>query len=139
MVHALERVHGLLQPVGVLVDIHPSPEPPVIQVRLAGEIHNAGWLRETDDYVEYEEADRALAQALDRGLYALERQTRFSFTTHAPTLGDLQQHLEAEWKDAFIEETTVRSIEDLLRTRERDKEVLLRESVQISRLRPVAR
>lgn len=139
MVHALEKVHGLLRPAGMLIDIHPSAEPPAIQVRIGSKIYEAGWLRETDDYLEYEEADRALAQAIDRGLYALERQAQFSFTTHAPTLRDLQQHLEEEWQDAFIEDTTVFSIEDLLRVRERDKEVLLRESVLIHRLRPTAR
>lgn len=139
MVHALVKIHDLLQPTGALVDIHPLAEPPSIQVRVAGEIHDAGWLRETDDYIEYEQADQALAQVIERGLFVLERRARFSFTTHAASLRELQQHLEDEWQDAFIEESTARSIEDLLRTRERDKEILLRETVQIARLRPVAR
>jgi hypothetical protein len=138
MVHALEKIHTLLQPDGALVDIHPSPEPPSIQVRIAANIHDAGWLRETDDYVEYEQADRALARVIERRWFRLERKTRFRFTTHAASLGELRQHLEKEWLDAFIEDSTVRLIEDLFRTRERDKEILLRESVQIARLRPLA-
>lgn len=138
MVHALEIIHDLLYPNGALVDIHPSAEPPSLQVRVASEIHDAGWLREADDYIEYEQADRALAQVIERGLFVLERRARFSFTTHAPSLRDLQQHLDDKWQDAIIEETTARSIEDLLRTRERDKEILLRESVHIARLRPQA-
>ena len=137
MVHALEKTRRLLSPTGALVDIHPSAEPPSLQVRIAGEIHDAGWLRESDDYLEYEDADRALAQVIDSGLYAPERRARFNFITHAPSLRDLRAHLEDEWHDAFIEETTVRLIEDLMRTRQRDKEVMLRESVQIARLRPV--
>lgn len=139
MVHALEKIHRLLSATGALVDIHPSAEPPSIQVRVAGVTHDAGWLRELDDYVEYEDADRALAQVIDGGLYVLERQARFNFLTHASSLRDLQAHLADEWQDAFIEETTLRLIEDLMRTRERDKEILLRESVQIARLRPVVR
>ncbi len=139
MVHALEKIHGLLQPDGALVDIHPSPEPPSIQVRIAGRVHDAGWLRETDDYLEYEQADQALAQVIERGWFKLERKTRFRFTTHAPSLDDLRHHLESEWQDAFIEDSTARLIEDLFRTRERDKEILLRESVQIARLRPLPR
>lgn len=137
MVHALEKIHELLQPTGVLVDIHPAPEPPALQVRIGGAIHEAGWLRETDDYLEYEQADRALTQVIEAGLYSVERRARFNFTTHAPSLKDLERHLEEEWQDAFIEETTVRSIEELLQTRGRDKEILLRESVQIARLRPL--
>jgi hypothetical protein len=139
MVHALEKIHRLLSAAGVLIDIHPSAEPPSIQVRVAGEIHDGGWLRESDDYLEYEDADRALQQVIDDGLFVLERQARFSFVTHAPSLRDLQAHLEDEWQDAYIEETTLRLIEDLMRTRERDKEILLRESVRIARLRPVVR
>jgi len=136
MVHALAKIHSLLQPTGVLVDIHPTPEPPAIQVRVGGEIHAAGWLREADDYVEYEEADRAINEVIELRMFVLERQGRFDFTTHADTLSDLKGHLEAEWQDAFIEDTTILAIEDLLRTRQRDKEILLRESVRISRLRP---
>lgn len=139
MVHALEKIHGLLHPRGLLVDIHPSPEPPVLQVRVGAAIHEAGWLRETDDYLEYEQADRALTIVIERRLFLRERRVRFQFTTHAPSLPDLVRHLEQEWQDAYIEDTTVRSIEDLLQTRGRDKEILLRESVQITRLRPQAR
>jgi hypothetical protein len=138
MVHALEKIHGLLQPGGMLIDIHPSPEPSSIQVRIAGEMHDAGWLREADDYLAYEQADQALAQVIEGGWFSLERKKGFRFTTHAASLDDLRQHIEDEWQNAFIEDSTARWIEDLLRTRERDKEILLRESVQIARLRPLA-
>src|SRR3990170_3459136 len=139
MVHALAKIHSLLQPTGVLVDIHPTPEPPAIQVRVGSKIHAAGWLREADDYVEYEEADRAIDEVIELGMFVLEQQGQFDFTTHAGSLKELQDHLEAEWKDAFIEDTTILTIEDFLRTRQRDKEILLRESVRISRLRPLPR
>jgi hypothetical protein len=138
MVHALEKIHDLLSPTGVLVDIHPSAEPPSILVRVAGAIHEAGWLRETDEYIEYEQADQALAQVIERGLFRLERRGVFRFTTHAPSLEDLRRHLEEEWQDAFIEDSTARWVEELLGSRERDKEILLRESVQIARLRPLS-
>jgi hypothetical protein len=139
MVHALETIHALLRPDGVLVDIHPSPEPPSIRVRIAADIHDAGWLRETDDYLEYEQAESALVNVIERGWFKLERKARFRFTTHAPSLDDLRLYLEKEWQDAFIEESTAGLIDDLLRTRERDKEILLRESVEIARLRPLPR
>ena len=34
MVHALETIHELLKPDGVLLDIHPTNEPATIAVRL---------------------------------------------------------------------------------------------------------
>jgi hypothetical protein len=139
MVHALEKIHDLLQPTGILIDIHPFPEPPSLLVRVADVIHEAGWVRESDDYLAYEQADRALTEVIERGLFMLERRAQFRFTTHAPSLDDLRKHLEQEWQDAYIEDSTVRVVDDLLRTPERDKEILLRESVQIARLRPLPR
>src|SRR3970282_2779146 len=115
MVHALAKIHSLLQPTGVLVHIHPPPEPPAIQVRVGSEIHAAGWLREADDYVEDEEADRAIDDAIELGMFVLERQGQFDFTTHAGTLRELKDHLEAEWQGGLIEDTNILGQEGLFR------------------------
>ena len=59
MVHALETIQRLLKPNGILLDIHPTNEPAAIAVRLREQIIPAGWIDESDDYVEYEWADEA--------------------------------------------------------------------------------
>jgi len=137
MVHALEKIHGLVEPGGILLDIHPTPEPPRLEVRLGARTILAGWLKETDDYVEYEDADAALASAIARGLFAVERQGRFSFVTYADSFAELREYLAEEWKDAVIDDLTAARIEDLLSAPERDKEVILRESIRIARMKPV--
>ena len=68
MVHALEIIHGLLKKDGLLIDIHPNGEPPPIEVHVAGEVLLAGYLEEEADFVEYFEADGALADVTARGL-----------------------------------------------------------------------
>ena len=70
MVHALEKIHRLLKPGGWLIDIHPTSEPASIEVRVGERTLPAGWLRETDDYAEYEEW-----LALERAAY-FERKAR---------------------------------------------------------------
>lgn len=135
MVHALEIVHGLLAPEGVLLDIHPISEPPRLEVRLGAALHLAGWLHETDEAVEYDQADAALATAVARGLYAHDGQRLFRFTTHSDSLEELRAHLAREWTDAVIDDGTAARIEELLRAPTRDRALLLHETARLTRLR----
>ncbi len=137
MVHALEQVHFLLKPDGILIDIHPQAEPPPIDVRLGEETQTVGWVREVDDYCEYVAADEALATAVSRNLYAWQKQDIFAFTTYADTILDLRDHLAETWTDAIIDNDVIRRSLDLMRTPEPEKEVILREVIKIARLRPV--
>ena len=134
MVRALEKVHRLIKPGGILIDIHPSTHIASIEIRLRDRFVSAGWVHETDDYIEYEWADQAVAAAVDRGLFVLERSSTFSFVWYADTLADLQKYLTEEWKDAFIDAVTFMRAEELMSGIEPDKEVLVRETIQIARL-----
>lgn len=137
MVHALEIAHGLLGENGRLLDIHPLGEPPPIQVRLGKQIHHAGWLREEDDYIEYEQANNAINKVIEQGLFALEREGTFSFTAYADSLTDFQSYLENEWKDAILEELVARRIEELMHSLERAPEIIMQELIRVNRLRPL--
>ena len=137
MVHALEKIHRLLKPDGILIDIHPPPEPSSIDVRVDDRTHAAGWLHETDDYGDYEAADEALAAIVARGLFVIERRGIFSFLTYADTLAELRTYLTEEWEDARIDDVTAARIEELMTAPDRDKEIILREPVRIARLAPI--
>ena len=137
MVHALELIRPMLAAGGVLVDIHPRPEPPPIEVRLGREIYPVGWVREADDYVEYVWADEALATAVARGLYTWEKQGSFAFTTYTDSILELRDHLAETWTDAIIDEAVIGQALDLMQTFQPDKEVILREVVKIARLKPL--
>lgn len=135
MVHALELVHDLLIERGFLVDIHPTGEPPRIEVRLGGHLHLAGWLNETDDYIEYIQASQALNEVVTNGLFALEREGVFSFSTCANSLSDLCAYLAETWQDAVIDEQVAGVVEEIMQSPEVDKEIILREQVKIARYR----
>jgi hypothetical protein len=133
MVHALEKIHGLIQPGGLLIDVHPSSDPAEIVVRARDQLTRAGWIDETDDYVEYEWADEALRQVVDRGLFALAHHGAFEFVWHADSLADLRAYLAEEWNDAAIDPVTAMRVEEMLKTPERDKEILVRKTIYIAR------
>lgn len=135
MVHALEKISQLLKPDGILLDIHPTNEMAAIAVRLREQLIPAGWLNESDDYVEYEWADEALQHVVNRGQFVLERTGTFEFVWHADSLSDLRAYLAEEWKDAIIDEMTAGRIEELLKLPVHDKEILVSEAIRIARYR----
>ncbi len=132
MVHALEIIQQLLKPGGLLLDIHPTNEPAAIAVRLHEQLIPAGWLRENNDYVEYEWADEALQHAVNAARFELQRAGTFEFVWHADSLNDLRAYLAEEWKDAIVDDVMAMRIADLLQLPVRDKEILVSEAIRIA-------
>ena len=135
MVHVLEKIRQLLKPKGVLLDIHPTNEPAAIAVRLREQLIPAGWMKESDDYIEYEWADEALQRAVDHQHFVLERVGKFEFVWHADSMNDLRAYLAEEWEDAIIDDVTAMRIQELLRLPVYDKEILVSEAIRIARYR----
>jgi hypothetical protein len=136
MVHALEKIHELLQPDGRLIDIHPSGEPPPIEVCIGQRATVVGWMKETDDFIEYAQASAALSQAVECGWFDVERKGVFEYVTQADSVSDLRDYLAKEWKDAILDEAVAVRAEQLLGTVEHDKGLIVREPIRIARLRP---
>jgi hypothetical protein len=137
MVHALEIIHTLLVAGGVLIDVHPTSDPPLIEVQLGNQNYLAGWLRETDDYIEYTQANQALEDVVCRGLFVLEKKGTFDFNTYASSMDELRSYLAETWQDAVIDDQVAGRVEDLFKSPAADKVLVLRELVQISRLSPL--
>jgi hypothetical protein len=135
MVHALEKIHRLLEPDGRLIDIHPTGDPPPIAIRIGQQTAIVGRMKETDDFVEYAQASDALAQVVRRGLFALEREGTFEFVTYADSASEWREYLAKEWKDAILDSVVAAKVEELLSVPEPDRELILREQVRIARLR----
>ncbi len=135
MVHALEKIHSLLKIDGYLIDIHPTPEPAAIVVRVGERVTPAGWLDEVTDYAEYEWADEALNAATTSGLFALDRRSAFEFVWHAESVADLLAYLAEDWQDARLDPVTAMRIEEMLKTAAHDKEILVKEAIRIARFK----
>jgi hypothetical protein len=148
MVHALEEIHRLLKPNGALVDIHPISEPSSIEVHQAGSVDPVGRLTVRQWCFEFEQADDALAEILDRGLFIQERHALFDLPTHYESAAEFG----ADQKEAVavfardeqaaveplpqIEALTVRA-EESMRAAGAGAELILHERTHLSRLRPV--
>ncbi|OGO44702.1 MAG: hypothetical protein A2W37_03420 [Chloroflexi bacterium RBG_16_63_12] len=106
-------------------------------MRLRPQTHRLRYLRETDDAIEYRQADAAVAQVVRGGLFAVEHTGEFPFRIHTDTVGELQAYLAEEWKDAVLEEAIVQRAAELLGGPEDDKELIVQDHVHIARLQPV--
>jgi SAM-dependent methyltransferase len=93
MVHALEEIHRLLKPAGVLIEIHPA-----VELRPSVEVWSDGRLAflEDDPVFDYEDdlrqAEAAVASVLDRGVFVLDDRRRFELRTHAASVKELRDH-----------------------------------------------
>ena len=147
MVHALEEIHRLLKPNGVLVDIHPVSEPSSIEIHQAGKVDLVGQLSVRQWCFEFEQADLALAEITQRGMFIMERKALFDLPTYyestAELGADLKESVEIFARDAqaaieplpHIEALTERA-EELMRAAGSDAELIVHERTHISRLRP---
>jgi hypothetical protein len=59
--------------------------------------------------------------------------------THASTITELADFLESEWSDSVLCEETVARAKELIGEPGEDREIVLRESVRIARIRGCAR
>jgi SAM-dependent methyltransferase len=145
MVHALEEIHRLLRPEGVLIDIHPAREAPLLEVHAHGRIV----VTETyprahgDDLVH---ADEALAEIVRRGVFALEAVRAFEFMTYASSVAELRAFFEAagaydtnpiDNQVAARRDAMYGRVEEVRRRTSERAEIGFREPARISRVVPI--
>ena len=94
MVHALEEIHRLLKPGGTLIELHPSLEPPPsVEVRASGR-RSFSEVEPAFDYDvdDLRRAERAVATAVDGGVFTRDGQRRFELRTHASSVEELRDY-----------------------------------------------
>ena len=147
MVHALEEIHRLLRPDGTLVDIHPVPEPSLVEVIQGDRILFAEPKRESD-HEGVQHADRAIAQVLERKLFVAERNHEFDFISYGSSVSKLRDFWDRydAFKDspkeeallAYEDEVFARA-EEILKGSGEDAEAAIHERASIARLKPAGR
>jgi hypothetical protein len=145
MVHALEEIQRLLNPGGLLVDIHPAPELTSIRVYDNGEILHEEPFMETgeEDIIR---AESALAEVVERGLFAVGKAHEFDFQTYASSVDELRDYLELmnAYDDCLMNEAAAlreqdlaARVEKILRKSGEGAEVAYYERAKITLMRPV--
>lgn len=147
MVHALEEIRRLLKPTGTLIDIHPVAEPSPIEIRQGDKVEVAGHLSVPQWCIDYQQADQALSEIVQRGLFAVERQTILDSLTHYGSAAEMRTSLEqaldkyARDPDAAVAdvpqvEALAARAEQLMQAAGSGAELMVREPTHMSRLRP---
>ena len=147
MVHALEEIHRLLKPTGALIDIHPVAESSPIEIHQGGKIDLVGDLLVRQWCIDYQQADNALTEIAQRGLFAVERESVFDSMTHYASVAEMRTALkeaidkfarDAQAADEAVPdaEALAARAEELMQAAVNGAELIVREPTHISRLRP---
>jgi hypothetical protein len=102
MVDALRRACSLLYARGVIVDIHPTPEPAHLELATGSDFtHLADRLDDgtaSGPRQRHAAADDAVAACVAAGMFDLAAATAFTFHTLADSVDELVGYLETKWK-----------------------------------------
>ena len=148
MVHALEVIHRLLKPKGYLIDIHPVAEHSSIEIHRNGKYDLVGHLEVHQWCVDFQEADKALTEIVQRGTFTVEQRGAFDTLTYYDSAAEMGTALkesihkfvrEGEPIDEEVSqvETLAVQAEELQQVAGSGAELVLRERDHISRLRPI--
>lgn len=145
MVHALEKIRRLLKPDGYLIDIHPIRKAPLIQVYRGGDL----LLAEADPGYDYDDglrqANEALDEVIQRGLFLLEGKSEFEAITYASTVAEMRDYwaeysaFDDEPKDDVLvarQNEIFAQADDIMRSNE-GAEISYHERASIARLKPI--
>ena len=147
MVHALEEIHHLLKPTGALIDIHPVSESSPIEIHRRGRIDLAGYLSVRQWCIDFQQADNALTEIVQRGLFAVEHEGVFDSLTYYDSAAEmrtsLKESIDKFARDAQLAgeavphaEALAARAEELMGATVSGAELIVRERTHISRLRP---
>ena len=148
MVHALEEIHHILKPDGKLIDIHPVSEHSSVEIHRNGKVDLVGHLVVHQWCVDFEEADKALAEIISRGVFAIEEKGIFDALTYYDSAAEMgtafKESIHKYARDANSEveevpqaEALTAQAEELLQAAGSEAMLVLREKDHISRLRPI--
>jgi hypothetical protein len=144
MVHALEEIRRLLKQDGCLIDIHPVREAPLIKVHQWGDL----LFNESDPGYDYDEdlqhAEKALEEAVRRGLFRIEGENEFEVVTYASSVTEMRDYwatygaFDDEPKDEAIttRQNEVYDQADKIMQNAPGAEITYHERARITRLKP---
>ena len=94
MVHALEEIHRLLKPAGTLIDIHPVAVSSPIEIHQGEKIELVGNLTIRQWCTDFQQADNALAEIAQKGLFIVEQAEVFDSLIYYGSVEEMRMSLK---------------------------------------------
>ena len=135
MVHALGQAHRLLQPDGLLVNVHDLPVPHLIEVHSSETVHKVGWLLDEDDFESTRLSLNALAQVVADRHFILEDERNFGYNIYVDGLDELQEWLAEWWSSAILSDPIIHRLAELTRDPAQSTTIVLALQARMSKLR----
>jgi hypothetical protein len=135
MVHALEEIHRLLKPDGCLIEIHPILETPLVKVFDRSTLLLAEPYPGFDYLEDLRQAENALQQSLQKGLFILQGSREFDLLTYSSSITELQDLWEEPPESREAELYT--QVEEVMQAVGQGVKVALHEKGRISKLMPM--
>jgi SAM-dependent methyltransferase len=134
VVHALKRIHRSLRPDGVLLDLHPQPDRPRIEIWQDGHVELLGHIDYEQDIADILNARARLDQVEKDGWYVTYRRMVFELVSHFTSVEEWQTHEWWQGYDTRVPEELLDSARRRLDTG--GGEFIVREAIRASLLKP---
>ena len=130
--HVLRNIHRWLRPDGVLLDLHPEPAHPRVEVYIdgVGNVH-LGWIDSTSVTTNIHRARETLTSIVQAGWFTSGRSMTFDFVSHFPSVDDWLRHREERRARSVVDPAIIERARELLSAK--TGEVVVRERVFAAR------
>ena len=132
MVDALKRAHRMVTLDGCVLDIHPTDAPASVQVGAL----TIGLVDNGDAISRHAAAGTALTTVVDARLFDLADIVDFNFYTYGDTIEELRDYIAENWRDARIDENTVKAARSAISAAPTGVRPRALEHVRLTTLRP---
>lgn len=107
-------MHDALRPAGLLLDIRPAPQHPLVKVVRGGQAVSIGQIDDSYRIGTLLSADAALQTLIDAGRFVRERETTFTFIYHFDSVEAWLGYMAEHWHSAGIDDDLVARARDVL-------------------------
>lgn len=133
MVDALRRIHHSLRPSGVLLDLHPQPEPETVEVWRGETRDLIGHVLDEQDMSDVTQAESRLDLMERDGWFTTETRRTFDLLTHFPSVDEWFTYRSDNDYSGVVSEDVESTARRLLA--ERDCDLVTREPIRASLLK----
>lgn len=116
MVHVLRQIHKSLRTKGLLLDIHPLPEDPQVEVVGPKRARSVGALQRHEDSRDIRAARRRFALVAAEGAYGLERRRIFHSRSYHESVASWHEYRDQHGATSVIPPAVLRAVEREMRS-----------------------